>query len=644
MTVQDMVKRVLGAYPFEFRFNLCRRYRTWEYCVQYRETDANFVMRMLEHEGIWFWFEHNAGTHTLVMTDDIGLASPTPAYASLPFREAGSSRPNEDFIDLWHGAGSVTSGSYQARDYNFLQANALLDTNRVQAASHPFGSFDVYDYPGSYPHVDEGDGYAKVRMEELRSPHQRSYGKASARGVGPGYLLSLALHPQAHHNKEYLILACDYDFQDNDYEAASESSPFVMQVNIEAHLSSEAYRPERLTPKPISQGPDTGIVAGPPGEELYTDEHGRVKVHFHWDRYDNNDHNSSCWIRVSHPWAGAGFGGMHVPRIGQEVLIDYLNGDPDRPVITSRVYNNLQPVPWALPANATQSGFLTRSTPKGTWEDANAFRFEDKIGQEQIWLHAQRNQDIEVEHDETHWVGNDRTKTIDRDETNHIKRHRTETVDGNETITVHKERTEEVDGNETITIHSNRKERVDHDETISIGDNRSEDVGINETISIGKNRTKSVGKSENVDIGSHKTETIGKTSTQNVGLARMDNVGAAYLLNVGAAMNTVVGLSKSEQTGIHKDVTVGKSQTTRIGTTDTSTVGEEYSLTAGGKANITMNADSITLTVGEASLEMKSDGTITINGSTFSLGASKTIELTAKGEMSLTAKKIQENQ
>ena len=328
-----MVKQVLGAYPFECRFNLCGRYRRWDYCVQYRESDANFVMRMLEHEGIWFYFEHSAGAHTLVITDDIGLACAAPAYSALPFHEAGAARPNQDFIERWEARGCVTPGRYQARDYNFEQANALLDTQREQPASHPFGKLDVFDYPGSYPHVDDGDGYAKVRVEELRSPHQRSYGKASARGIAPGYLLNLEQHPQAHHNQEYLILSCDYDFQDNDYEAGTDASPFVMQVALEAHASGEPYRPARLTRKPLSHGPDSAVVSGPAGEEIYTDEHGRVKVHFHWDRHDAHDQNSSCWIRVSHPWAGAGFGGIHVPRIGQEVLVDYLNGDPDRPVI-----------------------------------------------------------------------------------------------------------------------------------------------------------------------------------------------------------------------------------------------------------------------------------------------------------------------
>src|SRR5690606_5516727 len=206
----------------------------------------------------------------------------------------------------------------------------------------------------------------------------------------------------------YLVLACDYQFADNDYDGAGGSSALEAFVSAEVHPTDQPYRPPRRTPKPLTSGPDSAVVTGPAGQEIHTDEYGRVKVQFHWDRYGQRDENSSCWIRVSHPWAGSGFGGVHIPRIGQEVIVDYLNGDPDQPLIVGRVYNSEQPHPWGLPAAATQSGFLTRSTLGGHYDNANALRFEDKKGEEQVWLHAEKNQDIEVENDETHWVGRDR--------------------------------------------------------------------------------------------------------------------------------------------------------------------------------------------------------------------------------------------
>ena len=371
------------------------------------------------------------------------------------------------------------------------------------------------------------------------------------------------------------------------------------------------------------------MVVGPPGEEIYTDEYGRVKVQFHWDRYGQMNENSSCWIRVSSPWAGSNYGGIHIPRIGQEVIVDFLNGDPDYPIITGRVYNAMQMPPWDLPANKTQSGFLTRSTKGGTPGHglknspgtANAIRFEDKAGQEQLWLHAQKDQLTEVENDEDKWVGQDRRKTIDRDEFNTIHRDRTEIVDRNEKINVHGWRTEEVDLDETITIHQNRKERVDHNETISIGDNRTEDVGknekidigINQSLKVGSNRDKTIGKNEkdkigknwSIKVGKFKTETIGLAYLQNVGLAKMVNIGAAYNLNVGAAMVTNVVLTRHD--------TVGQSQSVNVG--------KHYKLTAG---------ESITLQVGASTLVMKKDGTITLNGKEIDVVGSQHIGLESK--------------
>ena len=253
--------------------------------------------------------------------------------------------------------------------------------------------------------------------------------------------------------------------------------------------TAQQFRPKRITPKPFVQGPQTAVVVGPAGEEIYTDKYGRVKVQFHWDRRGKKDENSSCWIRVSHPWAGKNWGAIATPRIGQEVIVDFLEGDPDQPIITGRVYNAEQMPPYDLPANMTQSGVKSRSSKGGGPANFNEIRMEDKKGSEQLFIHAEKNQDIEVENDETHWVGHDRTKTIDHDETSHIKHDRTETVDNNETITIHGQRTETVDKNETITIHMNRGETVDLNETITIGGNRTITVSKSETATVALQRT-----------------------------------------------------------------------------------------------------------------------------------------------------------
>uniref|UniRef100_UPI0035B56687 type VI secretion system Vgr family protein n=1 Tax=Massilia pseudoviolaceinigra TaxID=3057165 RepID=UPI0035B56687 len=333
-------------------------------------------------------------------------------------------------------------------------------------------------------------------------------------------------------------------------------------------------------------GIQSATVVGPAGEEIHTDEFGRVRVQFHWDRVGASDEKSPAWIRVATPWAGANSGVTSIPRIGAEVLVQFMDGNPDRPIITGMVPNADTMPPWNLPANKTQSGILSRSTPGGSNDNANALRFEDKMGQEQLWLHAEKDQLTEVEHDEDKWVGNDRRKTIDRDETSHFKRDRTQTVDRDEAVTVHHDRTETVGNDESIAIHNNRRERVDHDETISIGENRTEDVGKNETLSIGANRSKTVGKNQQDKIGKNwsinvakmKTETIGMAYMQNVGMGRMDTVGMGYNLNVGMIMATMVG----------------QSQTTTVGKTVAISAGERIELVC-GKSKFVMTPDAIYL-------------------------------------------------
>lgn len=621
-SVVEIVNEVLAAYPFPVRWETAADYSPWTYCVQYRETDANFVMRLLELEGLWFWFDHAAGEHTLVITDDIGLGSPLDGADTVPFHPGNSLAPGRDHLRTWSEAGQLTTGRYAARDYNFVMPGANLETVEQLAGAHPHADYESFDFPGEYHSVGEGQPITRVRMESMHAEHLRAACRGHIRSLAPGRLFTLEGHPVERRNREYLVLVCEYRFSDNGYEAGGGARALEVETLAHVHPSDQPYRPPRRTGKPTASGPDSAVVTGPAGQEIHTDEHGRVKVQFHWDRYGRRDENSSCWIRVSHPWAGSGFGGVHIPRIGQEVIVDYLNGDPDQPIIVGRVYNTMQPHPWGLPENASQSGFLTRSTLGGNAETANALRFEDKRGEEQLWIHAERNQDIEVEHDETHWVGNDRSKTIDRDETTHVKRDRTETVDRDETIAVHGERTETVDGNETITIHSNRRERVDGNESIGIGGNRTENVERNETVGIDGNRSKTVGRNETDRIGRNwsikvakvKTETIGMASMQNVGLGKMTNVGLGYNRNVGAMMVSVVGLSRND--------TVGRSHTARVGDT--------YTLTAGGGASLVMDRDSILIEVGKSRIVLESGGTITLEGTQISIKGDTLVDIDGK--------------
>nr|WP_264293957.1 type VI secretion system tip protein TssI/VgrG [Diaphorobacter aerolatus] len=507
----------------------------------------------------------------------------------------------------------------------FREAQGLARDQATAARRPPEDSRELYDWPGGYTDAGDGENYARVRIEQQKAQREVAQGEGNARNIAPGYLFTFSKYPRADQNKEYLIESAYYRFEENVRRSdgaggsgaakrAGIDSPTTYRISFSVIPKSVPYRSQRTTPKPHTTGPQTAVITGPAGEEIYTDPYGRVKVQFHWDRYGKNDENSSCWIRVSQTWAGANYGSMHVPRIGQEVIVDFLNGDPDYPIITGRVYNAMQMPPWDLPANKTQSGIKTHSSRGGAGGagmkngagDANALRFEDKKGEEQLWLHAQKDQLTEVEHDEDKWVGNDRRKVIDRDEFNTIHRDRTEIVDRNEKINVHGWRTEEVDLDETITIHQNRKERVDHDEKISIGDNRTEDVGKNETIDIGKN----------------KKETIGITYMENTGIAKMMNIGFAYSRNVGLAMNSLVGLMQASQVGMSKSLMVGQTYTATIGKKVEFKVGERKEENV-GKVSVHTVGDHFELVCGKAKIVLKSDGGIYLKGAHIELQAEK---------------------
>ncbi|WP_377155228.1 type VI secretion system Vgr family protein [Roseateles sp. UC29_93] len=602
LSVPDIVKQVFEDHPVaRYEFKLLRPYRTWNYCVQYRETDFNFVARLLEHEGIYWYVEHDEGGHKVVLCDSASGHDARPGCESLPFYGSGAqATPQLEYVQNWSSAECVKPGKVVITDYDFQRPSTSLETNQSVARNYDLSDGEIFDYPGGYIQTGDGSQYVEDRLDELQTQFQTYDGTTNAQGVQTGHLLSLTRHPRESENAQYLITGTQISLSQAANEAGSGETG--LRCSFNCIPAAQQYRPPRRTPKPLVAGPQTAIVSGPAGEEIHTDKYGRVKVQFHWDRRGRSDERSSCWVSVAHPWAGSNFGGIHIPRIGQEVIIGFIEGDPDAPIIMGRTYNGENLPPWDLPANATQSGFLTRSTKGGSYGNANAIRFEDKHGDEQLWIHAEKNQDIEVENDETHWVGRDRTKTIDRHETVFVKGNRTETVDLDETITVHK----------------NRTERVDLDEKISIGMNRTEDVGINETISIGSNRS--------VTIGANKTETIAMAKAETIGMAKALTIGLGYQTSVGAMMNTTVGAFQTEQVGLYKNTMVGK----------------DYSISSGAVYSVDAK-DEIHLTVGKASLTMKSDGTIILNGHTLSVGTTGEQTFKADGEVTVKGKKILEN-
>lgn len=397
ITVPDIVREVCLRYGYPFVFRLTRTYRAWEYCVQYQETDFNFISRLLEHEGICYFFEHSMGAHTLVFADDIGAYSTLPGYASIPYIAPDTvAMPDEEYIDYWNMSQEVASGRFVTRDYNFETPSSSLEV--IQKASQqrpPDSRLETFDWPGGYRQDAEGQHYAKTRIEELEQPQETVSGQSTARGLTPGYLFTLTRCPRRDQNREYLLISVNSFLRDNSYLSGT-YEPADWRFSIVAQPSVWAYRPARTTPKPRTTGPQTAVVVGPPDEEIYTDEYGRVKVQFHWDRYGKADQNAGCWIRVSSSWAGSNWGQISLPRIGQEVIVDFLNGDPDYPIIIGRLYNAEHKPPYVLPKWKEYSTTKSRSTKKGGNNDWNEIRFYDYKGKEQVFIQAQWRMDVRV--------------------------------------------------------------------------------------------------------------------------------------------------------------------------------------------------------------------------------------------------------
>ncbi|HBU7544193.1 type VI secretion system Vgr family protein [Klebsiella aerogenes] len=395
-TVPQIINTLLSEYQVNVEDKLNGSYRVWDYCVQYQESSFAFISRLMELEGIAYHFRHEAGKHTLVLTDSATQHQPVSGYETIPYHQTASGGiTTEEGIGQWALEDSVTPGIYSLDDYDFRKPNAWLFQARQNPASPSPGSIDVYDWPGRFVDHGHGEFYARIRQERWQVEHQQIQASATAVGIAPGATFTLTNAPFFSDNGEYLTTAADYLFEENSY-ASGGNSDISHQIHFRVIPSSVVYRPAQVTDWPRTYGPQTAKVVGPEGESIWTDRYGRIKVKFHWDRHAKGDDTSSCWVRVSSAWAGQGFGGVQIPRVGDEVVIDFINGDPDRPIVTGRVYNEASMPPWDLPGDATRMGFMTRSKD-GNQDNASYLFFEDKLGEESVDLHSEKNMNVSVE-------------------------------------------------------------------------------------------------------------------------------------------------------------------------------------------------------------------------------------------------------
>jgi len=458
--VPDIVEEVFKGHGFkDFKLKLTASYRTWEYCVQYRETDFNFVSRLLEQEGIYYYFEHSNGVHLMVLVDSPGGHDEFPGYGTLTYRPRTQEQDeNSETVTDWVLERGLQTGLWAMGDFDFKVPGSPIRVNANISRSHPNAEFEMYDYPGEYSNRAEGDAYAKVRIEEVQSQHEVLKGQSTVRGLATGSKFTLKGHFRNDQNRGYLATSTVLQAATGTYDSGNQAGSDFFSCGFSAIPSATAFRAARSTPKPLIQGPQTAIVVGKAGEEIEPDEYGRVKVQFHWDRYGKADENSSCWIRVAQASAGKAWGAIYIPRIGQEVIVEFLEGDPDRPIITGRVYNATNKVPYPLPDNKTISTTKSNSSKGGG--GFNEIRFEDKKGEEQIFVHGEKNLDIRIKNDVCETIEHDRHLIIKNDQIEHITNNREETVEADHKEKIGKDRhlkiagkeAKAVDGSQSLTV------------------------------------------------------------------------------------------------------------------------------------------------------------------------------------------------
>ncbi len=479
-TTPEILEAVFSDLGFkDFKKSLKGVYKKREYCVQYGETTLNFVSRLMEDEGIFYFFEHADGKHTLVLADDSDAHEKCPGVSKVPLAKQWTQGPVTDctFEE------QVLTNKFSLGDYNF----EIPSTDLFVKTGSGDPLLACYDYPGLYDKKDGGEGRVKLRIEAREQPGKILRGNSYCRSLISGYKFELDGHERKDLNQEYVVYSVEHHATVHEY-----------QNKFEAFPASVPFRPAQIAPWPSIGGSQTALVVGKSGEEIWTDKYGRVKVQFYWDRLGKKDENSSIWIRVAHSWAGKGYGTIFIPRIGQEVVVSFLDGNPDRPLITGVVYNAEQTVPYELPGNQTRSTIKTHSSKDADGD--NELRFEDKKDEEEVFLHAQKdyNQVVEndktkeIKHDEKITVKNDQTIEVENDQKITVKKNRTtEISEENESLTVKKgNRTISVDkGDEEHTVGGERKVTVKKDESHANDKKFTHDVKDDYVINIKKNLT-----------------------------------------------------------------------------------------------------------------------------------------------------------
>jgi type VI secretion system secreted protein VgrG len=559
MTAPDIITQVFGLFSFStFQNNLTGSYPTLEYCVQYRETAFNFVSRLMEQFGIFYYFDHSTeGQHTLTMCDsNAGLQVCTGSPISYQTKVGGLDDP--EAITDWRMEQELETGKYTVTDYNFTTpATSLLASEPTVVNVSPNSSLELFDYPGPHTILDDAQTVAKTRMQVEEAHSIVTTGSSNWRGLVSGYTFTLQNHYRSDQNTTYLATEVQH--------VASEGNTYVTGIRETESYSNRftciptatPYRPNRVTRKPFVQGPQPALVVGKSGEEIWTDSYGRVKVQFYWDRIGTDDENSSCWVRVSSPWAGSNWGAISLPRIGQEVIVDFLEGDPDRPIIMGRVYNANQMPPYTLPDNQTRSTVQSRSSKGGGAANFNELRFEDLAGSEQIFLNAEKDMDHRVENDSREYIGGSRHlvvagsqfELVDTDKHGHVKGKHYEKIESDKSLQVGGNCMESITGNHSVNISGDRKESVTGNDSRSVTGDVKESVTGSVSLSVTGAQNESITSNFSRSVTGSSNESVAQSVSQQIGESFNQQAGESVNVTAGMTINLTGGVSVNIEGG-----------------------------------------------------------------------------------------------
>ncbi|WP_437816053.1 type VI secretion system Vgr family protein [Sorangium sp. So ce1078] len=612
LSVPDILKKVFdaaGVASGDCQFSLRKSYATREYCVQYRESDWAFACRLMEEEGIAYWFDHDASAHVLVLCDAPSAHPPIEGEATLVFRPPLGALVSGEHVSRFRYAEQVQPGKVTLRDYNFKKPGLSLESSEQGERDD---DLEIYDHPGDYDAPGAGQERARVRLEELAARRRTAEGEAVCPRLLAGRTFSLAEHPIDDINQAYLLVRVEHSGHEPAMDAVASEERSPCETRFQAIPADVQFRPPLVTQKPSIKGIQTAIVTGPAGEEIYTDEHGRIKVQFHWDRQGKRDERSSCWIRVSQAWAGGAWGAVVLPRIGHEVVVDFIEGDPDRPLVVGSVYHGANVPPYPLPAEKTKSTLKSNSSSGG--DGYNELRFEDRKGSEEIFLHGQKDWNTVVLNDKTQEIGRDEALHVARDRKKRVDNDQREVVGGHKTIDVKKTHTESIGQDERLDVGGDRN--------VSVKGSHAESVGKDQSVDVGGGQSVSIGKSASISIGKSKTESVGEASDETVGKSKSVSVDETYAITVGKDMTVTVSGSARDEIGENKAVIVGKELTIQV-----------------GEAQILIKQSGDIVVQGKQ-LVVKADGPIQVEGQKLAVKSGGDVSVQASGNVSVKGGKI----